>query len=101
MRHTILEHIIRELWAMRRILPHRDNNTVRKSVILGAIGVWVILELGTTFTQATPPTSMSWIRAFVLYVLGREVGFERTANGPPSPPTSRNGGGGGDGSGEN
>lgn len=62
--------------AVRAFVPHPDNNPREKYVLWAVLAVWAVLELGTTFTAATPPVSMEWIRYIVLFVAGRQAGIE-------------------------
>lgn len=74
---STVAYFARELLALvRTFVPHPDNNTPEKIVLWTVLSVWVVIELGTTFTAATPPVSMEWIRYIVLFVAGRQAGIE-------------------------
>lgn len=68
-----------EIRALRRVFVfHGDNSTIEKVVLLAVVITWVVLEIGTTFSAATPPGSMWWIRIVVAFVVGRMLGIERS-----------------------
>lgn len=64
------------LKAIRRVLPYVGNSTPRKLTLVALLSLWVIIEVGTTFTAATPPASIEWIRYLALYLIAREHGLE-------------------------
>ena len=82
-----------EIQALVNAFTGSEGNSVNERITLVAIlGLWIVLEIGTTFTQATPPASMDWIRLTVLYIMGRFHGknVERLGGDTPD-------GNGGDG----
>jgi hypothetical protein len=75
---SIRRWLSREATVWRRtFIPHDGNSQVRKLSTLVLVVVWAVLEIGTTFTQATPPVSMNWIRAVIIAVVFQESGRQR------------------------
>ena len=70
--------LAREAAAFIDIFRETPNNSFEHRVTLIAVlSVWIVLELGTTFTAASPPVSMGWIRAVAAAVIFREHGRMR------------------------
>lgn len=67
--------------SFRRILPYAGNSTPRKITLVALLGVWIAIELGITFLNASPPVSVEWIRYLVLWIIAREHGIELAAMG--------------------
>lgn len=78
MTHPLAMSPREEIGALKRaMLPHKHNNDMEKTMLYVLLGVWVVMEMGTMFTVASPPVSINWIRYLILFMFGQMLGLER------------------------